>query len=434
MFGVGQHWIPYSWSNEILFAWLDKTWGLKGLLIAQASLAVILVFLFMWVASKIARDYFFGALLGIFIATASQSHYTLRPQSLTWGLLVLMLLVADVVAREGLSKGRIAAITVLSSLWANAHITAILGVGMAALWALDNTRSKGETLRHGFGVFFSGVVGCFLTPHFGAEIITLLSKAGHPMSFTTVAEFQPAQITHYSVAILVIGLSLFCLFLHLRPKSLSLSRIIVVSVTTVAGLAVVKFLPMAAVALALGLATMWRERATEPSAFKELGEAFTKLSELYQTKLKGQGLAVLLVALVIIQFSRLSEAQKATVLLPTKAVDFMIENNMTGPVLNLFGDGGYLMYRYSDSEGNPKMLVPIDGRTNVIPPELMVKYGKALRGQLGWHEYIDAVKPETILWRTEGPLVAILNERKDWKMVYKDGTDEKGHVVFQRVP
>jgi len=271
MFGVGQPWIAYSWSNEIIYSVIEKIWGINGLLAAQAILAIFLVGVFMWVCGVVAKDYFFGALMGIFIATASQSHYTLRPQSLTWGLLALMLWIASHISQKGMSKRALGSILLLSCIWANSHITAWLGVGIAALWSIPTESNRAEQFRYFLLVFAAGLIGCFLTPYFGAEMVTLLTKADHQMAFTTVAEFQPAHITHFSVGILVLGLSLLMLFLHLQPRALSLFRLIVIGLTTVAGLAVLKFLPLAAISIALGISCVWSSVSNSPTALTESG-------------------------------------------------------------------------------------------------------------------------------------------------------------------
>jgi hypothetical protein len=434
MFGVGQPWIPYSWSNEIIFAFIEKNWGVSGLLVTQSILGVLLTGICMYVAGRIGKDHFFGALLGIFIASASEAHLSLRPQGISWILLALMLFISDDIARNGISKKKLFFTGLLSCIWANSHLTAVLGVGMASLWAFGGTRSRGEDIKSMLSVFAAGFLGCLITPFFGAEMLTLISKANHPFSFSLISEFQMANISHHPVGILIIGLTLLLLFIHFKPTVLSAPRILVLGVTVIACLAVVKFLPMAAIVCAITLATLWRERNAPKGIFGNLGESFIRMEQLYSGKLKGPGFAVLLIAGILLQYSRLAEDQKYVTQMQSKAFDFIFDNKLSGPILNMFGDGGYLMYRLADADGKPSQLVAIDGRTNVNPPEIMAKFEKALDGQQGWKEYLDAVNPQTVIWKSEAPLVAILKEREDWKLVYQDTDVEKGHSVFQKVP
>jgi len=225
-------------------------------------------------------------------------------------------------------------------------------------------------------------------------------------------------------------LAIVCLFIHERPKAMPLSRILAICLVTLMGMAVVKFLPLAVIVLSAALASFWLEFGKDSKKLGRLGEALTALKKLYEDTLVGHGLAVFLIAALFIQIVRIDSHRTSAQQTPKEAVDYIINNNLPGPILNIFGDGGYLMYRYSDELGEPKLLVPIDGRTNVNDREVMRKHEKAIAGKLGWREYIEAVNPNVILWRTEGPLTAILLEKPEWKLVHQDGTDDSGHVVF----
>jgi hypothetical protein len=251
--------------------------------------------------------------------------------------------------------------------------------------------------------------------------------------FSTLEEFKPGQIIHFPIGILFLGLTILLMFAHKAPKALSAPRGLVVGSGVVASLAVVKFAPYGAILVCAGIATLWRERQSNPSIFGNLGEAFARLSNLYLSKLQGPGFAVLIVGLIIIQFNRVMVSAQTLPLAPEKSLNFIKENNFAGPILNSFGDGGYLIYAYAEKNGSPGMLVPIDGRTNVNSEDLMISYTKAWLGVDGWQEYIDAVQPNLILWPMDRPLTSILREREDWKLVYEEKRAANGRAVFQRV-
>ncbi len=432
MFGIGKPWIAYSWSNEIIFAFVEKRWGIEGLLLIQAGLGICIAAILMWTFGKLAKDNFLGALFGSFATAASYNHFTLRPQSITWILLGLLIVVADKISREKVTTKSLLLVTLLSTLWANTHITAFLGVGVASAWAMGEGSRK-EQLTRGVSVFGAGIIGLFLTPYMGAEVITLFSKAGHPFTYDTIAEFQAAQITHYSTAFVLIGLAILLLFIHAQPKILPPIRVLLIAVSVIMALAVVKFIPIAIILIMSGVSVSIHTAGLNKLKLGRLSDGLNKLGDLYREKLEGQGLLMLLLACISLQGIRLARNPLSLVQVPKDAVDYIINNKLPGPILNIFGDGGYLMYRLADSAGEIKTPVAVDGRTNVNPPEIMRKHAKAVRGQLGWEDYLAAVKPNTILWRTEGPLVSILLERPEWKLVHQDGSDEKGHVVFTRV-
>jgi hypothetical protein len=117
---------------------------------------------------------------------------------------------------------------------------------------------------------------------------------------------------------------------------------------------------------------------------------------------------------------------------PVDAMDLIVKQGLDLPVLHGFGNGGYVMYRLSDSKGNLQHKVVIDGRTNVVPPELWKKFMAAYLGQENWREYFEyfAEKPQTVLWKSESPLLAILLASKEWCLVNRSGSEKEGFVVF----
>jgi hypothetical protein len=139
--------------------------------------------------------------------------------------------------------------------------------------------------------------------------------------------------------------------------------------------------------------------------------------------------AVCLMPIKITSFLRSKEKFQEAV--AVEAVDFIESKKLGFPVLNEFDEGGYLIYRFSDpATGNPKHKVPIDGRTNVNSPEIWNLFVASHAGKPNWRDYIDKVKPETILWSREGALSALLELSPEWCNVFSSGTETKGFTVF----
>jgi len=433
MFGISMPWRAYSWSNEILFAFIDQQWGIEGLLALQCLFALLISLTFAYVFGKLSNDNFFGGLLGFYSTIATFNHFSLRPQSLTWIFFAWLIYVADQIKREGINSKRLLCLSIIIILWANTHLTTLLGIGSVLLWIYDSKKVKEQGVKYIWHVALVLVGSLFITPYLGGEIFALFSHASHPFAYSSISEFQPAQINSYSTVFLIILLAVFLLFLHKVPKIIPLSQLVLLVGFTIAALAVIKFLPLAIIIISALLASIWRVHGDKKSAsLGELGISFSKLKKLYFSTLEGQGLAVLLLAAIFIQVVRIQKNPISLDQTPKEALDYIMDHKLSGPILNLFGDGGYVMYRFSDESGNPSLLVPIDGRTNVNSPEIMRMHSAALRGQLNWKEYLDAVKPNTILWRVESPLTALLLESPDWCLVHKDGSQEKGHVVFSK--
>jgi hypothetical protein len=136
------------------------------------------------------------------------------------------------------------------------------------------------------------------------------------------------------------------------------------------------------------------------------------------------------VCLALVNINGLMREPLNLALIPKKAVDFIEEQRLEHPILNEFGAGGYLMYRFGNEDGTPRYLVSIDGRTNVNPPELWEMYTASFQGRAQWRDYLAAVKPKTILWRQGSPMVSLLFESREWCRVFTTGSEDQDFVVF----
>ena len=423
MFALGHPWRAYSWSNEIILALIDRWWGMQGLYVAQLFLAALLCGTLMCCFGRMAGDWFVGALLGIFAATATFNHFTLRPQAVVWVLFGWLLLAGDEIDRRGPRPWLLAAVFGLMLIWANTHLSAALGIGAVVLWSWRG-------VRRAVPVAAAGFIGTLFTPYMGGEWLTFLSKSGHPFQLTMIAEFQAATIMQYSTGFLIIAAAVVMAFMIQRPRALAPAKLLCCGLFVAAGLAIVKFLPFSCISLCAVVAAFWRESGADGRAqLGNLAEALERLRGLY-LRLRGPGLAFLFLCLAAVNVSQVWAHPVAHEVVPVAAVDFIQSRNLPHPILNSFGRGGYMMYRFSDAGGNLTHPVTIDGRTNVNPPEVWEKYRASLTGRHDWRGYIDLVKPETILWETESPFTSLLLAGGQWCEVFRTGNDTRGFMVF----
>lgn len=370
----------------------------------------------------------FGALLGVFATCACFNHFTLRPQTLVWVFFISLVWFLEKVRREGLSMKPIIALMVVMALWANTHITTVLGLATVFLWLFDGDRKS-------FALALKASSLCFLatlfTPYFGGEWLTFLSKTGHPFAHRSIAEFQSATIMQFSTGFAVLILVLLLSFLHKQPRLLELPKLFLGAVFLIGGLAVVKFLPFSVIILcSLTAQILWRAKQ-ENLDLGNIAEGVQRLRAL-TNRIPREGLSFVVLVLAFLNISHVWQEPIAEDVLPVRAVDFILDEKLPHPILNDFGHGGYMMYRLSDRSGVLNHRVPIDGRTNVVPPEVWEKFQAAYHGGVRWKEYLEIVKPNTILWRIESPLIPILFAEGDWCMIYGDPSAEAGFSVLVR--
>jgi hypothetical protein len=433
MFGSESVFRAYSWSSEIVLAAIESSFGDTGLLFAQLALGVALAASLQITCSLLARDWWIGSFFGACGAVACFNHFTLRPQVLVWIFFAWVLLVVERIAREGLSSSRRIGLCTLGLLWANTHLTAALGFVAVVLWLLPETwdRRRVSAMFTSAGIFF---LGTLVTPYFGGEWITLLTKSGHPLKYSVIAEFSPATILQYSTVFVLLGLSLLLVAGFTTRIIPTPGRALLAGGMVLAGLTAVKFLPFAAIVLASLFCVWWREVSgreeilSQPGLADFLNQARDWCSRLQPMSIGAVGFFVS--CLAVANVNSLIKEPIDLSYVPKGPVDFIIEKKLPYPILNEFGTGGYLMYRHSDMQGVPSQRVAIDGRTNVNPPEVWHDYQKSLLGKAGWRDFIKRVNPGTILWRQGSAFVSLLYTSKEWCRVYSSGSRESDYVVF----
>jgi hypothetical protein len=424
-FSAGKPWVAYSWTQEILFALADSWFGLKGLLALQMLLFISVSLALAASFSYLAKDWFFGLLLGCLTVCSLASFVLLRPQTFVWiYFLVLVCLLTAVVRNNGKVTIKLGiALVVTMSLWANAHITTVMGVCLCVAWLWQRVAVKTVAL-----VTLLGFVGTLITPYGGLEWMIFFTKSDHPFAHGSIIEFGPATIRDYGTGIYIVLVSLLVVLASKKPHLVKAGPLVAVIVIGVGGLGVVKFLPFATILLAALIADYW---ADSPELYGEIYQAYDKLRKLTQ-KIEGKGLLFLLVVLFLVYadgpFHKV--VQKGYV--PDSALDFIKNKKLPFPLLNAFGEGGYIMYRLSKADGSLEHRVSIDGRTNVNPLRIAEDQGAAYGGRIGWEDYFRQVSPESVIWKNPSPLSALLVQSTEWCRVYCDGSSELGYSVFVR--
>lgn len=426
LFSSGQPWRAYSWLIEILFAAVDHWQGIQGLLYLQVGFAVALGLALLWCYQRISGSIALGGLFASFVVLACFNHFTLRPQVIVWILFALLLGVLNDVQRHGFTRSRGIRMVLIMSLWANVHLSAVLGLLLVVTWLGD--RKCRQVLVPSLVACFAGTL---ITPYFGGEWLTFISKTGHPFQHASVAEFQPATLVQYSTAFLVIALLAVATALYQRPGIFRPGQLLGAGIFLGGGLAVVKFLPFAVMVLIGMAAHAWREDEVRGDERLPLFEGLARLIALIE-RIPREGLSFLLICFCVVFVTRLSRNPINLNIVPQQAMDFFFRKQLAHPILNTFGNGGYVMYRLSESDGSLAFPVSIDGRTNLIPHELWEKHMAAYRGRENWREYIDMVRPNTILWKNESPLLAILRNGSEWCHVYQSGTKDSGYSLLVR--
>jgi hypothetical protein len=111
----------------------------------------------------------------------------------------------------------------LGCLWANMHLSAALGLAAVSLWSYQR-RTGGFSVRTGLLAGVAFLAGTLITPYFGGEWLTFLTKSNHPFQYSLISEFKPATIKDrgtYFVALVGMFLVISC---YLRRSTISSTK------------------------------------------------------------------------------------------------------------------------------------------------------------------------------------------------------------------
>jgi hypothetical protein len=430
LYALGKPFIAYSWMTEVLFAWAESKGGIDWLFWIKAILIQAVGLSFCFVFSKLSRDWFFGLLLGVIALVGCQSHFTLRPQSVTWLYFIWIIYFCDLAVRRERVFPAAIGIFCLMSLWANIHITTIIGLGVIVLWTIEK---KNLALTSWLLLF--GVLGTLCTPYLGGEWITFFSKTSHPLEHSSIIEFQPATILQYATGFPLIGIFLLGTLVFLQPLIVLPFRFVLCAGLLFGGLAVVKFLPYATIVIFATIASVWGRGKEHSARFGNLSEAVEKFRSLFGSRhLPLEGVGFILVCFIYVLVKQSTETRLETAIVPSEPIAFMVEKDIRPPFLHTFGYGGYLMYHFSQHEGegvgDESTKVIIDGRTNVTPPDIQEMIGNAFGGNGRWEEILSLYQPNAVLWHGDSPFVSLLLLTGDWCTIYEVPESILKHTVL----
>ena len=424
LFGAGTPWRAYSWTNEIVFAAAERLGGLQGLLALNLALLLLLVLALMYVFGRISGRAASGTFLGALAALGCYWHAALRPQTTAWILFTGVIFICEQVRRGGWRTLRGVELALLMGLWANSHVSTVIGLGTIGIWLLGEQKSVlGRSLAW-------AAAGSLVTPYWGGEWLTALQMAGHPAQFRLVTELKPATVLEYWSWPLLVASALFIHLYHHKPQTFSPSTLCLWALAVIGSLAVLRFIPFTVILTCALSARALREGAMTPWPLAQRLQQ--RWQRLQTVPLLEGGVSALLLCLAAARLAQVREQPLDEAVIPRSAVDFMEANALPHPVLNSFGQGNYLIYRYSNDRGEIEHRVPIDGRTEVNTHEVWEKFSAAFLGTDRWRDFIALVRPATIIWPTTSPFVRLLMAADEWCLVYQDGTLAGTSVLVRR--
>jgi hypothetical protein len=442
-----QPWIELRWLFTVAAYGLFRVGGVNLLIVGKAIVLLAAFWLMGWSRPRTPRWLLVLALL--LTLAAAHSRFFVRPELITYLFLPLFLVCLFRYRQNG-QVGWLMPLPLVQVIWTNSHTLFILGpvlvwlfvlgegVGLALRPRLQKRVTRGQLPVTSAGWQRVGITAalvtlvCFLNPYGVQGVLfpfQLLREIGQGHAFATLIDefrspwaFAGFNLTFVSFSLLIL-LSGGSLALNWRrwPLSLGLIWLAFLYLAFLAIRNVPLFAFVAGITLILNLGDAL-EDGVIAAASHPLMAWSARLSAVIFT-------LVMIPLQLTNAYYRPTERQFGLGVtnerFPIRAVSFIQEQNLPGPLLHNLGDGGYVLFALGEKS------VFSDGRLEVYTPEQVT-------GAIGLFQQggeLPTVAEQfginTILLRhgdDRNVLLALL-DNPDWVPVYYDHL----HVVYLRV-
>jgi hypothetical protein len=123
-------------------------------------------------------------------------------------------------------------------------------------------------------------------------------------------------------------------------------------------------------------------------------------------------LAMLVKCSVALSPQTMDKAQQQTA--PVRAVEWLKQNHLTGPMYNSYNWGGYLVWAL------PQEPVFVDGRTDLYDDEFLREYIKVMFVRPGWQQVLNRYGVRLALTERDSFLATMLATQPNWRLAYSD--------------
>jgi hypothetical protein len=414
-------WIPHEWLSQVIIYCAYEWGGFSGLMLWLCVFTTILFvagYLLCSLYSGNAKVAFLGALVIFVFATVGVS---IRPQLIGYLLLIVELILIHLGRTR--SPRWFWCLPPLFALWINCHGSFSLGIVLAVVLLFSSffdfrigglIAEPWESRRRRTLLFalILSVAALFLNP-VGVKLIlypfdTLIHQ---PLGLSAVQEWQPLQLSSLHGILLMAVLACIFLLVIARKSELYFWELLLLAMGTwLAGShdrMLFVFGILAAPVLSRMLSTFW--------------EGYNAESDRIWPNAVMIGLS-LLVAIWAFPNSqsliRMTEENS-----PVKAVEFIKANHLSGPMLNDYGDGGYLIWAM------PEHPVFVDGRGDVFEwTGVLAEFGQWAMLQTDPNKLLDKYSIQFCLLTPQSPMAHVFPLMHNWKSVYSDSNS----IIFVR--
>lgn len=413
--------VPQEWLGEVSIFLAYKWGGYSGMMLwlcAFAALLLVAAYAFCSLYSRNSKVGFVGAMLIWFFSSVG---YAIRPQLIAYLFLVLEL--ALIYLGRTRNPRWFFWLPVLFAVWINTHASFILGMIVACVYL--------------FSSFFSFQAGSLSAPAWDrrcrrmlalalcvSAAALFLNPAGYrqifypvdnmlnmPLMLASISEWAPLQLgSPAGIGVLIVLSGVFLLPM-VRRSELFFDELLLIAMGAWMAFSHLRLLYVFGI---LAVPVLCRQISGSWDGYDSEND------RVWANALMMAG-AILISVLAFPRSRNLDQQVEAKS--PVRALAFIRSHHLSGPMLNDYLDGGYLIW------AAPEYPVMIDGRADVYEwSGFLDEYAKWATLESNPNELLDRYKVNFCLLTSDSPMVHVLALLPNWQKVYSDNIS----VVFLR--
>ena len=442
---AGQPWVLHEWLFEVVLFAAFATWGAFGVKLLAALFIVVTLGVTFALTRRMGQSPFVAFVLVMCGGFVFASGWAPRPQLVTYLLFALFLSILLHYKYDG-ARRALFVLPLLMVVWVNAHGGYVIGIALTFLF------TGAEWLNYWSGagrvpaqkgrlgeltlVAAATLLASLVNPEFVGHWLYPFQVLGMEAN-GAIQEWQSPNFHDISPRIYLLLCGLFFLsYIYATPRA-DITELLIpgfflfngfVSVRHIP-LAVLTVLPFIALALARGstaaCAARWhgsrlgRRQASAAGSGKQLGQAAEGILNWIM-------LLAIVIGLSLYEPLLRAKAAKQAERLPAAAADYVIANAIQGNMFNVYGDGGYLIYRLG-----PERKIFIDGRVDVYGDKFFKDYNDMYFGTAGWKEKFDRLAIDFAILDNDAPIRQLLLADGSFKEAFRD---KRYSVLLRTVP
>jgi hypothetical protein len=411
----GKPWVDMEWLSQIILFVTYNLFGWRGLvLLSGLVIGITFVFLYALLARELRATVALAA-SAISLLFAS-NHFLARPHLLTFPIIVVW---TASLARAS-EEDRVPSVWLLPlmTLWANLHGGFTLGLLLAAGFGLEATIAapapqRGRTSLGWLGFWFGALLAGCITPYGYQYVLQTYHVLDLGDLLRQIGELRPINpYTEFNQEVIL--LCLLAMALLFGPK-IGIVRVLMIVGLLHFALQHVRGLAIFGLTLPLMIAHPLQQQFAFLRPTTDPFPLFDKRS--FRPLVTGIALAATLATASLLTAAYLSLRlvdRPPDHFAPATALDYALKANVTGPVLNDYDFGGYLIFR--------EIPTFIDGRTLPFGKRFALDFfdAMALGKEDKLEQLADAYKVSWTLLRPRSAAALHFDHSPGWRRLYAD--------------